>query len=62
MDRGRIRESIKLLDKFGLQVILSAPSDKVADISELVDETLVVLHDRRTSHVRLYAEENKLKN
>ena len=62
MDRGRIKESIRLLGKFGLQVILSAPSDKVADISELVDETLVVLHDRRSSSVRLYAEEKKLKN
>lgn len=62
MDRGRIKESIRLLGKFGLQVILSAPSDKVADISELVDETLVVLHDKSSSSVRLYAEENKIKN
>lgn len=60
MDRGRIKESIRLLRKFGLQAILSAPSDKVADISELVDETLVVLHDKNTSRVRLYAEEEKL--
>ena len=62
MDRARIKESIRLLSKFGLQVILSAPSDKVADISELVDETLVVLHDKSSSSVRLYAEEKKLKN
>lgn len=60
MDRVRIKESIKLLRKFGLQTILSAPSDKIADISELVDETLVVLHDKNTSHVRLYAEEDKV--
>lgn len=60
MDRGRIKESIRLLRKFGLQAILSAPSDKVADISELVDETLVVLHDKNTSRVRLYAEEQKI--
>jgi len=60
MDRGRITESIKLLRKFGLQAILSAPSDKIADISELVDETLVVLHDKNTSRVRLYAEEDKV--
>ena len=62
MDRGRIKESIRLLSKFGLQVILSAPSDKVGDISELVDETLVVLHDKSSSSVRLYAEEKKLLN
>lgn len=60
MDRGRIKESIRLLRKFGLQAILSAPSDKVADISELVDETLVVLHDKNTSRVRLYAEEDRV--
>ena len=57
MDRGRIRESVKLLRKFNLQVILSAPSEKVGDISELVDETLVVLHDKNSSCVRLYAKE-----
>ena len=60
MDRGRIKESIRLLRKFGLQAIVSAPSDKVPDISELVDETLVVLHDKNTSCVRLYAEEEKV--
>lgn len=60
MDRGRIMESVRLLRKFGLQAILSAPSDKIADISELVDETLVVLHDKNTSRVRLYAEEEKV--
>ncbi|MDD4344545.1 MAG: SbcC/MukB-like Walker B domain-containing protein [Bacilli bacterium] len=60
MDSGRIRESIRLLRKFGLQAIVSAPSDKVADISALVDETLVVLRGKNASHVRLYAEEEKI--
>lgn len=60
MDSGRIRESIRLLRKFGLQAIVSAPSDKVADISGLVDETLVVLRGKNASHVRLYAEESKI--
>ncbi len=54
MDRSRIKEAVKLLRKFNLQVILSAPSDKVADISELVDETLVTLHDKNSSCIRLY--------
>ena len=62
MDRGRIMQSVRLLRQFGLQAILSAPSDKIADISELVDETLVVLHDKNTSRVRLYAEEEKITN
>ncbi len=60
MDSGRIKESIRLLRKFNLQAILSAPSDKVADISELVDETLVVLRGRKASSVHLYAELDKL--
>lgn len=60
MDGGRIKESIKLLRKFGLQAILSAPSDKIADISELVDETLVVLRGRNQSHVQLYAKEENI--
>lgn len=58
MDRSRIRESVKLLRKFGLQAIISAPSEKVGDISELVDETLVVLRNKRSSCVRLYAKDN----
>ncbi|MFA6667758.1 MAG: SbcC/MukB-like Walker B domain-containing protein, partial [Bacilli bacterium] len=59
MDRSRIKEAVKLLRKFNLQVILSAPSDKVADISELVDETLVTLHDKNSSCVRLYEKAEK---
>lgn len=59
MDRSRIKEALRLLRKFNLQVILSAPSDKVADISELVDETLVTLHDKNSSCVRLYEKRQK---
>lgn len=57
MDRNRIKESIKLLRKFNLQAILSAPSEKVADISELVDETLVVLRSKNSSSIRIYSKE-----
>ena len=60
MDRSRIKEAVKLLRKFNLQVILSAPSDKVADISELVDETLVTLHDKNSSCIRLYEKADKI--
>lgn len=55
MDRGRIKEAVKLLRKFNLQVIISCPTDKVADISELVDETLVVLHNKNSSSVRKFS-------
>ncbi|MEG0528770.1 MAG: SbcC/MukB-like Walker B domain-containing protein [Bacilli bacterium] len=58
MDRNRIKESIKLLRKFGLQAIISAPSEKIGDISESVDETLVVLHGKSSSSIRLYAKED----
>jgi uncharacterized protein YPO0396 len=57
MDRGRIKESIRLLRKFNLQAILSAPSEKVGDISDEVDETLVVLHSNKSSSIRLYAKD-----
>ena len=59
MDRERSRESIKLLRKFNLQAIVSAPSEKVDDISDLVDETLTVLHSKRSSCVRLFARDDK---
>ncbi|HKL73152.1 MAG TPA: SbcC/MukB-like Walker B domain-containing protein [Candidatus Onthovivens sp.] len=57
MDRGRIKEAVKLLRKFNLQVVISCPSDKIADITELVDQTLVVLHNKNSSCVRLYSKE-----
>lgn len=60
MDSGRIKESIKLLRRFGLQAIVSAPSDKVGDISPLVDETLVVLRGKNNSQVQLFAREDDL--
>ena len=42
------------LRRFGLQAIISAPSDKVA-ILALVDETLVVLRGKNHSTVQLFA-------
>ncbi|UOF91227.1 AAA family ATPase [Fodinisporobacter ferrooxydans] len=42
MDHQRIRESIRLIHDLGLQVILSAPTEKLADIAPLVDRTLIV--------------------
>ncbi len=57
MDRSRIQQSVRLLRDFDLQVIVSAPSDKVGDISQLVDETLVVLRSSHSSSVKLFAED-----
>ncbi|MCF8567972.1 AAA family ATPase [Alicyclobacillus tolerans] len=42
MDHQRIRDSIQLVRDMGLQVILSAPTEKIADIVPLVDKTIVV--------------------
>ena len=57
MDRTRMTEAVRLLRKFNLQVILSAPYDKIPDISPLVDETLIVLRDKNRSCVRLFEKE-----
>ena len=42
MDGERIIESVKLLNKFGLQAIICSPPDKVADIAPVADKTLLV--------------------
>jgi hypothetical protein len=51
MDSVRIIESIKILKEFGLQVILSAPSEKVSDISKIADKTLLVSRQANRSFV-----------
>lgn len=51
MDSTRIIESIKILKSFGLQVILSAPSEKVSDLAKLVDKTLLVSRQNNRSFV-----------
>jgi uncharacterized protein YPO0396 len=51
MDSTRIIESIKILKNFGLQVILSAPSEKVSDLAKLVDKTLLVSRQNNRSQV-----------
>jgi uncharacterized protein YPO0396 len=45
MDAERISQSIILLRKFGLQAILSAPPEKMSDISGLVDKNLCVVRN-----------------
>ena len=43
MDGERIKKSIELLRRFGFQVILSAPPEKVDDIAGLVDKITCVI-------------------
>ena len=56
MDRNRIVESIRILKSFGLQVILSAPPEKVSDISKLVDRTLLVSRGKNRSYVESFSQ------
>ena len=54
MDRNRIIEAIKILRQFDLQVILSAPPEKINDISKIVDQTLIVTRQNNRSFIDLY--------
>lgn len=54
MDRNRIIEAIKILKEFDLQVILSAPPEKVNDISKIVDQTLIVTRNNNRSFIDPY--------
>ncbi len=47
MDGSRIKESVGLLRSFGLQAILSTPSEKLRDLSNSVDLILVAIHDQK---------------
>lgn len=61
MDAVRIKESVNLLRNFGLQVILSTPSEKVANLANEVDCTLVVHHDSRRRRSYISRHESKEK-
>lgn len=56
MDGSRIKESVGLLRSFGLQAILSTPSEKLRDLSKEVDLVLVTIHDakRNRSYIDRY--------
>ena len=54
MDRNRIVEAIRILKEFNLQVILSAPPEKINDISKIVDQTLIVTRKQNRSFIDLY--------
>lgn len=60
MDSERIEESIKLLRKIGFQAIFAAPPEKLQDIQELVDSTLLVLNpDEHSIVVKKYTNKEK---
>ncbi len=55
MDGERIRESIHLLRRFGLQAVFSAPPDKIPDIAPLVDRNIAVYKDTNHSFTRYFS-------
>ena len=54
MDGERIKESVRLLQKFGFQCILSAPPEKVGEIAPLVDRNLCVIREGYKSTVKAF--------
>ena len=54
MDGERIAQSMKILRALHFQAILSAPPDKIGDISTLVDRNLCVMHKGHTTIVRAF--------
>lgn len=61
MDSARIKESTSLLREFGLQAILSTPSEKLRDLISYVDLILISIHDdkRKRSTLDIYEEKKK---
>ena len=64
MDAARIRKSTELLRNFGLQAILSTPSEKLRDLVNYVDLILVTIHEdkRKRSYLDVYQEKDKKAN
>lgn len=61
MDGARIMKSTDLLRAFGLQAIISAPSEKLRDLISYVDLILVAMHEekRKRSYLDLYEDKRK---
>lgn len=58
MDGERIKESVPLLRKFGLQAIFSAPPDKIPDIAPLADRNIAVYKNGNYSFTRRFDPKN----
>ena len=54
MDHQRIQESIRLLADIGLQVIIAAPTDNIADIAPLVERNLCVTRISQQTVVKAF--------
>ena len=58
MDHERIEECIRLLKDLGFQALISAPSEKIANITPLVDKTLCVLRTKSATVVKTFTKED----
>ena len=54
MDHERIEESLKLLRSMKFQAIISAPTEKIANIAPYADKTLCVLRNKNTTVIKEY--------
>lgn len=52
MDHERIEESLKLLRDMKFQALISAPTEKIANIAPFADKTLCVLRTKQVTSVR----------
>lgn len=61
MDSARIKQSTALLRQFGLQAILSTPSEKLRDLVDAVDLILVAIHDdkKKRSGLDVYRDKRR---
>lgn len=62
MDGQRIRESLALLKRFKLQAIISAPPDKIPDITPYVENSLCVMRRDDHAFVRAFTREEVMES
>lgn len=60
MDHERIEQCIRLLKELGFQALISAPTEKIANITPLVDKTLCVLRNEETTAIKGFTKQELL--
>ncbi len=54
MDHQRIQESISLVRQLDLQLLISAPTEKIADIAPLVDRNLCLTRIGQETFIKFF--------
>lgn len=60
MDEERMKESLKLLPRFGFQAIIAAPSEKAGEIIPLVPNTLCVIRKDKNTVVKQWSKDRNI--